>query len=119
MSIRVFEGYSGLFYDFWEFTARDMIELHGCSSVELDRAIGDFYTKPIVMVDDVGILEYVGLSNHSGRDLHLNTCLDVPCLDLVGEGYTSRLFLLSDLERLIAASNGAILYEHFLQEVES
>lgn len=116
MTVRVFKGYEGLFTEFWGFTNADCMDFNGCTLEELGVRLGDFWQQPIVMVGDEAEYDHVIMQGYVGRDLNPNTCLGVRCIDLNAESFNSRLFLQADLDRLMAASNGAITQEHFLQE---
>lgn len=116
MTTLVFEGYVGLFTKFWGFDEDDCMDFHDCTFEQLEARIGDFSKQPVVMVDEV---EYghVIMHGYSGKDLTLNTCFGVRCLDLTSESFHSRLFLQADLETLFAASHGTIAISDFLQPV--
>lgn len=114
MAIRKFDGYKGLFTEFWGFRLQELHDMCGRSVGQLEQELGPFWDQPVVMVDDVHAPWL--LVGHTGKDLAMNEAHGFKCVDLVAESFTSRLFLASDVDALVARSFGSADQYHFVQE---
>lgn len=117
--IREFDGYRGLFCDFWGFSEEDLMDFNDLSVTEVQSKLGVFWDMPVVIVNDVPEGHWL-MAGFSGRDLKVSTLelngLGVPCVDLSAEGFASRLFLVSDLPRLQSEGTTLLVDDFVLQD---
>ena len=111
MTTRVFDGYKGLWVDFWGFDERYMQELMGLDFDTAAEHFGDFWDQPSAMLDD-GYNEFL-MDGHTGKDVTHSECHGFKCVDVVAESLNTRVFLNKDVANLVERSAGAASLNDF------
>lgn len=115
-SLRIFNGFRGLWKHFWGFKKEDLFAYTDSTPDELKATLGDFWRSPVVLTcEDAPESLLLG---HSLQDLVLNTLRcpggdAIRCVDLAAEGFMARIFLVEDLPS-IEALTGHPARESFL-----